>query len=138
MAKDAPAVDTADPFEGVEWETLNTGLGTAWDFDKASVLTGRYFDRQTVMTDDPQNPGQQRESDAFRFQVHGSDDLFFVWGSATLEMAFLDRDGNERVRAGEPVRITYLGRDSFTGKNGPQQIKRYRVQVAKPPEHLSE
>lgn len=127
----APKGDRDDPFDGVEWETLNTGLGTAWDFERVPVMTGYYHDSQMVETDDPQNPGQTRESVAFRFTIPGKDDIVFVWGSATLEMAFLDKDGESKVRAGDPVRITYLGRESFSGKNGPQQIKRYRVQVAK-------
>jgi len=49
----------------------------------------------------------------------------FVWDSYEL------REALAQVRTGQKVRISFLGREQFTGSKGPQQVKRYKVQRAK-------
>lgn len=122
---------TGTPGESQEivWDRINTGLGKEWDFERNGNLVGRYLGAATVETDDPQNPGEKRESNAYQFEMlTASDDtIYFVWGSADIDKAFED----PRAIAGAILQVAFLGRESFTGANGPQQIKRYAVRVAR-------
>lgn len=155
MAKDeqTAAVATVTPAEvsamaaqaaaDFDWVTVDTGLGSEWDFEHeysatkpaaGPTMTGVFIGTRAVATKDPQMPGQFRDSTAYLFTTADGLDVF-VWGSASIMSAFDKRDdGTYAIDQGDLLRITFLGRETFNGAKGPQQIKRYRVQraVAKP------
>lgn len=130
MAKETPETAPAEPTNGTtgadEWETIRTGLGTEWDFDRDGALIGNYLG---VVPVDIDREGEMVTTHAYQFAPEDNpDDIVFVWESAEITAAFRDPTVTP---LGARMRIVFLGRDQFTGDKGPQQIKRYRVQVAK-------
>lgn len=108
-----------------EWETIQTGLGSEHDFERDGPLVGSFLGSRTVTID---RDGEAVETAVYQFSPDAQpDEISFVWESAEIKSAFSDSE----IQIGTRMRIVYLGRDQFTGKNGPQQIKRYRVQVAR-------
>jgi hypothetical protein len=125
MVKVADAPVPAADNDG--WDTLNSGsIGTEWDFERETVLTGHFLGLRTVETT------KIESGTATAIQIaplDSPDDIFFVWLSADLKAFEMDNDGTALVRQGDLVRITYLGRKSFVGADGkPRQIKQYKVQ----------
>lgn len=113
---------TQEPEE--QWEDVKTGLGREHDFERSDVLTGFYIGPERVELSIPREDGTN-EATAFIFADVETGEQVFVWQSHELSVAL------EQVSFGDKVRITYLGRENFTGQNGPQQVKRYKVQRAK-------
>lgn len=119
--------------EGQEWETMNSGLGTEWPFDKQPTLIGAYAGHQVVDSRDPNGdtPDARRDTNCYQFTIGQSDDIWFVWGSATIDMAFLAPDEEfqvrDDIRIGDLFRITYLGKDEI---GGGRTVKKFRVQRA--------
>ena len=111
-----------------DWVTVDTGLGKEWDFERNPTMVGVYTGAREQQTKDPQNPGTKRKSTAHLFTTAEGEDVF-LWESAALSQAFAP-DSEAPVMIGDLVRITFTGRENFTGEKGPQQIKRYRVQRA--------
>ncbi len=132
MAKDtatAPEIDAPEA-GAMEWETVQTGLGREWDFERDGALVGNFLGVQSVET----TKVDSGEATAYLFRSRAENEDVFVWGSSEIVKAF-DRsipDTNDPIIAiGDLVKVEYLGRESFTGAKGPQQIKRYRVQIPK-------
>lgn len=132
--KPASASDPDDADQGVaatEWETVNANLGKEWDFERDGALTGHFLGTATVETDKVESG----VATAYRFSPQGDpESLVFIWGSSEIVGAFsrMIPDTDQPIIAiGDLVRIKYLGRDAFTGAKGPQQIKRYAVQIPK-------
>jgi len=126
----AKAQTTPEPVTGddEEWEDIRLGLGDEWDFEALGPLTGNFLGSTTQMVDD-------REQTVYQFApMDEPERVVFVWGSNQLDLAFAaDPNGNPLIHVGDKVRIIFLGRQQFTSDEGPRQVKRYRVQVAKTP-----
>lgn len=119
--------DTASD-ESDEWETVQVGLGREWDFDRDGSLIGNFLGTAVVETDKVESG----EATAYLFSAHGDGEDVFVWGSAEIVKAFartIPGTDDPLIATGDKVKISFLGRESFTGAKGPQQIKRYRVQI---------
>ena len=131
-ANSAPAAEepAANAPESTEWETVQVGLGREWDFDRDGALIGNFLGVQTVET----LKVDSGEANASLFRSRAENEDVFVWGSSEIVKAFArtipDTD-DPLIAIGDLVRIEYLGRESFTGAKGPQQIKRYRVAIPK-------
>lgn len=128
MAKSPVDDTTAAPED--EWERIALGLGEEWDFHNGPLI-GNYLGTTTV-TAENKNPrpgeGSTREVPVHQFApVDDPSGIVFLWGSSELDNAF----NSDLVRIGDKVRINYLGKSEFNGQNGPQNIKRYRVDLAK-------
>lgn len=125
---DYPA-SAMDGAESDDWETVATGLGREWDFDRDGALIGNFLGVQVVET----TKVDSGEASAYLFRSNAGEDVF-VWGSSEIEKAFArtipDTD-TPIIAIGDRVRVEFLGRESFTGAKGPQQIKRFRVQIPK-------
>jgi len=105
-----------------EWEEVRVGLGKEWEFTNDKPLVGIYLALERV-----ELPNDPERDDATVHQfllTDESGEIVFLWGSHNLDAALTE------IGAGDKVRITYLGRESFTSEDGPRQIKRYRVQKA--------
>lgn len=127
MAKDTkPAATSNATDDSDEWERIPTGNidGDEWDFDKGPLI-GHFLGSTTVETDKVES-GQ---ATAYMFaSPDDPNDVHFVWASQQLTAAF----GSDLIRQGDKVRISFLGYDQFTGKDGkPRQVKRFRVDGAK-------
>lgn len=121
--RDVPATNgTADG----EWEDIKVGLGDEWNFD-SGPLVGSYLGTEEMELKAPDTESGIRVNQVHSFNPEGedADRIVFVWGSAILDKAF------EQIEVGARVRVTFLGIDSFKSDEGPRQIKRYRVQVAR-------
>ncbi len=125
MPKDEPAladeaVAAAALESGEEWEDVRVGLGREWEFDKLGPLVGYFAGLERVALE-----GAERESaEALIFATVDAGEQVFLWNSHELSVAM------KSVATGDKVRISFVGRDSFTGPDGPRQIKRYTVQKA--------
>lgn len=108
-----------------QWEDIKVGLGKEWDLETDGALIGTFVAMQTLQVEDRQNGGM-RDTNAYTFtDVAGSDDPNrFIWGSYNIDLAMAE------INAGDKVRISFTGRDTFTGDRGPQTVKTYRVQRA--------
>lgn len=116
VAPDVPAPANAEP----EWETLRTGLGKEWDFEKNGPLVGTWVGIETMPIEkDP----DRTEANAYIFADPNGEQVF-LWESHELSTALT------QAGVGDKLRISFLGRDSFTGDDGPRQIKRYKVERA--------
>jgi hypothetical protein len=107
-----------------EWEDVSTGLGSEHDFEKAGPLVAIYAGEQDVDLKEAREDGKTTAK-AFIFADPETGEQLFVWDSYEL------REALAQVRTGQKVRISFLGREQFTGSKGPQQVKRYKVQRAK-------
>lgn len=123
MAKVQGSTEATQPEQA--WETLRTGLGTEWDFSTGPI-EGIFVEMVTMPVRDwnSDDPTATRDANAFLFAIDGDEPTHFVWGSAEIDKAM------EQANPGDRIRISFLGVERFTGENGPQQIKRYRVQRA--------
>lgn len=122
---EAPAGAPDDsPSADEEWEDVKTGLGREHDFEKAATFTGFYVGIETVDLKEAREDGSKTAT-AFIFADVDTGEQVFAWGSHEL------REALGQCGAGDKVRITYLGRESFSGTKGPQQVKRFKVQRAR-------
>lgn len=112
-----PAADAAGE-DG--WEELRTGLGREWDFERDGALTGYW----TGISEVPVEAADRKTAKALTFATIPDGEVVFVWSSYELDNAL------EQAGVGDKLRIQFLGRDSFTGDDGPRQVKRYKVQRA--------
>ena len=110
--------------EDIEWEPLHSGLGREWDLESEGLLIGVWLGRETVPLEPTEND-PRTEACAYKFVVRDTGEEVFVWESYELSRAL------EGARGGDLLRITLLGRESFTGDSGPRTIKRYRVERAR-------
>lgn len=128
MPKTDEAVEPVEPIEEPsaeeEWEDVRTGLGREHDFDREDTLTAIFVGAETVELKEEREDGS-KEARAFIFADPETGEQLFIWSSHELGEALA------QVAAGDKVRIRYLGRESFTGGKGPQQVKRYKVQRAR-------
>lgn len=123
-----PTETLADVTPTEEWEDIQVGLGEEWDVESDGPITGLFMGMETLDVPDANNPGEIRATNAYRIEVQGSDETpnRFVWGSYNLDLAM------QEIQVGDKVRISFVGRNSFKGKDGrPQTVKTYRVQRAK-------
>lgn len=111
--------------DDVEWEALNLGLGDEWDFETEGTLDANYLGSTTAEVPDRQNGTRSTYVHQFA-PIDEPDVIRFVWGSYSLDSAFID---NDLIRVGDRVRVEYLGKRAI--KDGAQQIRRYKVLVAK-------
>lgn len=130
MARNETADDAAysDPDQNPdeEWEDVGTGLGTQWDFNSSGPLIGSFIGSTVKETDDPQNPGQKRDTTAYLFDVDGR--KYFVWDSYSLNEAFAEADSTANgpaIQIGTRLRISYEGKVDI---GGGRSMKQYRVQ----------
>lgn len=122
--KDAPVVDPVDE----EWEQVGSTLGNEWDFDKDGPLIGHYLGSEAVELKNPLNDEKgnvRTHATAFRFAHEPDGEIVFLWSSYEVEQAM------KVIGPGDKVRVTALGRESFTGDDGPRQIKRYKIERAR-------
>lgn len=122
-----PADDVTDSPGGEEWEDVKVGLGKEWDFgsgvgEDSRPLVAFYIDTADVTLE---NDPDRDTARAQLFALADTGEQVFLWDSYELSTAL------EQVNTGDKVRITFLGRDSFTGQDGPRQVKRYKVQRAR-------
>jgi hypothetical protein len=127
-ATDVPATPTND---ADEWETVSTGLGREHNVEEDGPMTGNYLGSREVPIERYNDDGvlENVETRAYQFAPdEDPSDVVFVWESAEIRSAF----ESDAIAIGDRVRIRFLGRENFTGKNNkPQQIKRYKVERAK-------
>lgn len=122
---DSPPADAGAPVippasdEG-EWETLKTGLGKEWTFPNNEPLIGHWVGVETVPLSEPREDGAT-EATAYIFADMNGEQVF-LWTSSELETAMT------QAGIGDKLRISSLGIESFTGKDGPRQIKRFKVE----------
>lgn len=122
MADEAMAgVNTED-----EWEEVRVGLGRQWDFDKEGDLTALYVGiGEVALAEDKRGDDGRDKANYHSFGLlDGSGEIVFIWGSYELDNAMTEVGVNDKVR------ISSLGRESFSSDSGPRQVKRYRVQKA--------
>lgn len=130
---DAMPQDMADEaMQGTEeeWETVKVGIGREWDFDKdGKFLVGIYQGPQDIEI----APEKQQKNDDGTMRTSAKAHIFatvpdgeqvFLWGSHELD------GGMDEIGHSEKVRISFLGRESFTSDAGPRQVKRYKVEKA--------
>lgn len=129
IPEDVAAEATAGTDE--EWEDIKTGLGRSWDLEgKDGPLQGLYLGINEVeLTEDKWQKNDdgtiRKTAKAHSFGLQdGSGEIVFVWGSYQLDEALTEVGINDKVK------LSFLGRESFSSDSGPRQIKRYRVQKA--------
>lgn len=115
---------TAEPSPSAEeeWESVQIGLGKEWDLEKDGPLIAIYVDSTEIALE---NDKDRSSAKARIFAMPDTGEQVFLWDSYELAVAL------EQVGAGEKVRVTFLGRDSFSGDDGPRQVKRYKVERSK-------
>jgi len=106
------------------WSEVGSS-GVEFKFDElpfdSEGLVGFYKGSRTVATDDPNNPGEKRNSLLHDFQLEADQSDVFVWGSWDLD----DKLG--QIPSGALVKVEFMGKETIKG--GKQTIKRYRVSV---------
>lgn len=118
----APPAEPPAAESGEEWETLRTGLGREWKFENDAPLIGTWVGVETVPLTEPREDGAT-EATAYIFADNNGEQIF-LWTSSELETAMT------QAGIGDKLRISSLGIESFTGKDGPRQIKRFKVERA--------
>lgn len=121
QAPDAPDNATADD----EWETISTGLGKELELAEGAHWIGFYVEKVEVELPEETAAKMDRKTATAHIFADLIGEQRFAWASHELDTALVN------VERGEKVRVTFLGRDSFTGADGPRQIKRYKVERAK-------
>lgn len=112
-----------------EWETINLGLGEAWDLERNGPLEGHFLGTTTTEITD-RRTGEKRRTNVHQFAPRNDPEaVVFVWGGAQLDAAF----ASDLVRQGDLLRVTFLGIDQYTDKDTgePRTVKRYRLQMGK-------
>ena len=108
------------------WENITVGLGHEHNPEETGTpLQGTYLGYVTKEVEDKQNGGM-RPTNAYRF-TNSDGEIIFMWGSYEIDEAM------NTISEGDTVRISFLGRDTFTGDKGPQTVKNYKVQVKRTP-----
>jgi hypothetical protein len=107
-----------------EWEDVRVGLGREWDFDKDGKFLVAVYQGPTEV-DLPDDPERDKATAHQFLLLDETGEIVFLWGSHELNSK-MDEIGHS-----EKVRISFLGRDSFTSDTGPRQVKRYKVQRVK-------
>lgn len=125
MSEETAAAAAEPAADADEWEHIATGLGKEWKGDEgAAPLVGYLVGAETVELKEPREDGST-QARAFIFADPETGEQLFVWSSHELDTALVN------VNRGDKVRISFLGRDSFSGSDGPRQVKRYKVERAK-------
>lgn len=118
------------------FETVATGLGEEWNFQDGP-LDGTFINQSSLLVDDDNNPGQQRDATYYQFvnvQSAGKinpnpDETFFVWGSYSLDQAFKavnPADHSEpAIHLGDRVLVEYKGKKEISGGHS---VNQYIVQ----------
>lgn len=124
MARDTATADTPTTDSAEEqWEDIKVGLGEEWDLEHEGTITGVFQGMETLDVEDRQNGGM-RETNAYRIETEEGTKgpNRFIWGSYNLDLAM------KEIQVGDTVRVSFVGRNTFTGDKGPQTVKTYRVQ----------
>lgn len=124
-ATDAPA--EAPQTTDDEWEQISTGIGREWDFDKDGPLVANWVSVETVDLKPPfqKDPDGNDRTKALAYVFADTNgEQVFLWESHELSQALT------QAGVGDKLRISFLGRESFTGDDGPRQVKRYKVERA--------
>jgi len=109
-----------------EWEDVSVGLGTEWDFEKRGILTGYYMGPKEIPLPEKAREKTGRETAmVHEFAEKETGEAVFIWDSYQLALAMTEPG------VGDLVRVEFQGRDSFTGDDGPRQVKRYKVSMKK-------
>ena len=119
-----PKTTDDTPVDDDDWEDVKTGLGTEWDFDKNGTLTGYYVGPREVELPEGNATGRPTAMIHEFATIEGGEQVF-IWESYQLAQA-LTEPGH-----GDLVRISFLGEESFKGKDGPRRVKKYKVQMKK-------
>lgn len=124
------AKETTPPVEENEWEEISVGIGEQWDFDKRGDLIGVIVGAKSV--DLPEHSQREDASGELRtsagiweFMLPDTGEMVFLWDSYQLTEALKD------VGSGDLVKIHFDGYRSFTGSDGPRQVKQYKVSKKK-------
>lgn len=119
MANRSSTPNLADALEE-EWETVQTGLGSAYDPEIKGPLVGDYIGSTSKLIND-------RDQTVHQFApVDDPSAVYFIWGGYELDEAMSNIDRGTRCR------VSFAGRDQFKAKDGkPRQIKHYKVQTKK-------
>lgn len=122
MSKDTAAADQATPTttDDEGWETISTGLGKEVELAQGESFVGRYVEK--VEVDLPEG-SERPTATAHIFAAADTGEQRFMWAAHELDTAIVN------VVRGQLCRITFEGRDSFTGTDGPRQVKRYKVET---------
>ncbi len=121
----APSDKTDVPVDD-EWDEVSVGIGTEWDFDKRGVLIGYYMGPKEI----PLPPKSVEKTGntvatVHEFATKDEGEAVFLWDSYQLALAMTEPG------MGDLVRIEFMGREAFTGDDGPRQVKRYKVSMKK-------
>ena len=122
MAKEP--VNTIDDDE--DWETATADIGTEWNFEKDGDLIGTWVGKETI--DLPEHSQRVNErtgeirdkAEIYQFRLDNGEEVF-IWASHQIDAAMAKPGLYDRVK------IHFKGYKSFTGKQGPQQVKEYEV-----------
>lgn len=126
MASPTKTVPSVDDALDDEWETISTGLGQEYDVENLGPLVGNFTGTTHKELDDPTSNTGKRDQLVYQFSpIDDPTNTVFLWGSYELDTAFAD------IPLGTKVRISFAGRSQFKSKEGPRQIKHYKVQKAK-------
>lgn len=127
MSKNLP---TDPDYNPEEWDDVRVGMGEELELSEGQSFRG-YFLGMTTQDITDKATGEIRPTNAYQFSpVDAPDEVVFIWGSQQIDAAM--NDEKMSVRQGDELRITFLGREQFTGKDGkPRQVKRYRIQIRK-------
>lgn len=124
MAKPAP---NPSPTDDEGWETVETGLGEEWDFDKNGPLVGTIIGTREVDLPEhkwtEQADGIRKTAKAWTFQTGDTGEEVFLWESYQLTEKLKD------VGTGDAVRIFFEGMREIDG--GRRRVKQYKVQTRK-------
>lgn len=126
------AKNVVDPTVGDSdgWDTISSGLGQEWDWHDGPLVGNFLGTLETEVPDKNSDiPNATRTTNVHQFAPSDApDETVFIWGSVNL-----DKDmANDAIQVGDLLRITYLGKDSFTGKDGkPRTANKYKVQAKK-------
>lgn len=119
------AKDTTNPDEG--WETVESGLGEEWDFDKGP-LVGTAIGVEIIELPErswtENSDGTiRKDAKAWKFNLADDGSEVFIWESYQLTEKLKD------VGPGDAVRIFYEGQREIDG--GKRRVKQYKVQTRK-------
>jgi hypothetical protein len=122
----APVSDGYDPND---WDEVRAGIGEQIVLAEGESYIGNYLGAvEQEITD--KDTGEIRQALAHQFSHPDTpQEIEFMWGSANLDRALSD----EIVHLGDMIRVTFVGKESYTDKatKQPRVAKRYRVQAKK-------
>jgi len=120
MAKEPTTTTTDDG-----WEEISVGAGDEWDFDKNGPLIGNFIGTQEIDLPEHSQRDGRTTAKIWQFALEGTGELVFIWDSFQLGEAMT------KPGSGDLVRISFEGYKSFTGTDGPRQVKQYKVAMKK-------